>query len=151
MKERIPLQIVEGRLVLTTVIECASLRIKEHILEFVIDTGSPESYLSDKDVRTLQVPIKDRIVKGEVDVGGSRFKQVVLPKVKMYLLLEDKEKAPHTLDVTLSALKTTKTSQRKILIAQTLPSILGLDFLKEQKLSLHLILTENLVYLQFEE
>ena len=47
MKNRIPLQIIEGRLVLTTVIECKSLRIQRQLMEFVIDTGSSNSYLSD--------------------------------------------------------------------------------------------------------
>ena len=59
MKERIPLQVVEGRLVLTTVIECPSLRIHRQFMDFVLDTGSPDSYLSDKDVRRLQIPMKD--------------------------------------------------------------------------------------------
>lgn len=151
MKERIPLQIVEGRLVLASVIECSSLRIRRQIMEFVIDTGSPDSYLSDKDVRRLQIPIKDRSSKGEVDFGGSRFNQIHIPKITMYLLKEDKERGYLTLDISLSALKTTKMSEQKIQRAQTLPSILGLDFLKEQKISLHVILTENLAYLEFED
>ena len=149
MKERIPLQIVEGRLVLTSVIECFSLRIRRQIMEFVIDTGSPDSYLSDKEVRRLQIPIKDVPSSGEVDFGGSRFYQISIPKITMYLLKEDK--GYHTLNISLSALKTTKMSEQKIQMAQTLPSILGLDFLKEQKISLHVILTENLAYLEFED
>ena len=60
MKERIPLQIIGRRLILTSVIECKSLRIPRRIMEFTIDTGSPNSYISDKDVRKLQIPIKFR-------------------------------------------------------------------------------------------
>ena len=151
MKERIPLQIVEGRLVLTAVIECRSLRIPKQIMDFVIDTGSVNSYLSNKDVKRLQIPIKDKPAKEDVDFGGSRFKQISLSGITIYLLKEDKEKGCLTLNVSLSALKTTKCSERKVVIAQTLPSILGLDFLKEQKISLHVIPTENLAYLEFEK
>ncbi len=150
MKERVQLQIIEGRLVLTSVIECSSLRIPRQIMDFVIDTGSPDSYLSDKDVRRLQVPIKERSFKCEVDFGGSRYKQISLPKITMYLLKEDKGKGYHRLDVSLSALKTTKLSEKKIVMAQALPSILGLDFLKEQKISLHVVLKEKLAYLEFD-
>ena len=55
MKNRIPLQIVGGRLILTAVIECASLRIPRQIMDFVIDTGSADSYFSEKDVIRLQI------------------------------------------------------------------------------------------------
>lgn len=151
MKERVPLQVIEGRLVLTSVIECPSLRIPRQIIDFVIDTGSSDSYLSDKDVRRLQIPIKNRASKGEVDFGGSRYKKISLPEITLYLLKEDKEEGYHTLKIRLSALKTTKISERKVIIAQALPSILGLDFLKEQKISLHVILNEDLAYLEFEK
>ena len=148
MKKRIPLQIIEGRLILTAVVECLKLRIHRQIMDFVMDTGSPDSYLSDKDVLRLQIPISDKQSKEEVNVGGSRFKVVVLPKFKTYLLEENKNHVD--LDISLSALKTTKTSLKKIQTAQMLPSILGLDFLKEQKLSLHVVLSEDLANLEVD-
>lgn len=151
MGERISLQIVKGTIMLPSVIECRSLRIQRQIMSFVIDTGSPDSFLSDVDVKKLQIPIKNRSIKGEIDFGGSRFKQISLPKFKIHLLSEDKKQKPLVLpSLSLSALKTTKCSEKKVQIAQTLPSVLGLSFLKEQKLSLHIILTENIAYLQYE-
>ncbi len=151
MAERIPLQVVEGRLVLLALIECPSLRIHRQVMRFVIDTGSSDSYVGDRDVKRLQIATKGKISKGEIEFGGSRFQQISIPKFTMHLLKEDKQDNEcMTLHVTLSALKTTKSSPRKIQIAQTLPSILGLDFLREQRLSLHVILTENIVYLQQE-
>jgi len=149
MKERIPLQIIGRRLILTSVIECKSLRIPRRIMEFTIDTGSPNSYISDKDVRKLQIPIKDKSTLEEVDFGGSRFKQVSLPRITMYILKENRDYL--TLDISLSALKTTKSSEQKMQIAQILPSILGLDFLEDQKISLHVILNENIAYLEVEK
>ncbi len=151
-KERIPLQVIEGRLILTSVIECKSLRIHRQLMDFIVDTGSADSYFSQKDVVRLQIPIKDKPIVGEVDFGGSRFNRVDLPKFKLYLLKEDKEKKDYfEIDLGLSALKTTKTSLKNIQIAQQLPSILGMDFLKKQKFSLHVILTEGLAYLQYED
>ena len=151
VKARIPLQIVEGRLILNAVIVCPKVRVPPTFMDFVVDTGSQDSFLSYKDVLRLQIPIKDRISAEEVDFGGSRFKRVILPQFKLHLLKEDKENKEHiTIDVELSALKTTKTSIPKMQIAQQLPSILGMDFLKKQKVSLHVILTENLAYLEYE-
>ena len=152
MKERIPLQIIEGKLVLASVVECKKLRIHKQFMEFVIDTGSPHSYFSDKDVKKLQVPMRGLQSKGFVDFGGSRFKHISLPKVEVYLLKEGKDNNdPLKLKIAISALNTTKCSEKKIQIAQTLPSILGMDFLREQEVSLHVILTENIVYLEFEK
>jgi hypothetical protein len=150
MKERILLQLIEGRLVLSSLIECEQLRIPKRFVKFVIDTGSANSYLSDREIKILQVPIRDRECLGEVDIGGSRFKQVNLPKIKMYLLKEDESKHDYIeLQVSLSALKTTKSSKKKIQTAQALPSILGMDFLKEQKMSLHVIPAEDMAFLEY--
>lgn len=151
IKERITLQVSEGRLVLAAVIECASLRVPKTIIEFVLDTGSSSSYLSEKEIKRLQIPIKDKPSKGEVDFGGSRFKQISLPNFKMFLLKDGKQNKEHfDLDLSLSALKTTKVSPKKVQVAEELPSILGLDFLQEQKFSLHVVLTESIAYLQYE-
>ena len=149
MKKRIPLQIVEGRLILTAVVECQSLRIPRQIMEFVIDTGSADSFFSGKDVARLQIPISEKPSKGKVDFAGSRYKQISLPKIKLYLLIEDKS-GTVSFDASISALKTTKTSPSKVQMSHALPSILGMNFLREQKISLHVILTENLAYLECE-
>ncbi len=146
MKDRIPLQIVEGRLVLTAVIECKKLRIQRQFLDFVVDTGSPESYIAEKDSLKLQIPT-DREHTGHVDFGGSRYSIIKLPEFIFYVLKGDE---PVQLNIFINALKSSKTSPEKIKISQALPSILGLDFLKNQKLSLHAYMTENLAYLEFE-
>ena len=150
MKYRVPLQIVEGRLVLTAVVECSKLRIQRQIMEFVIDTGSQNSYFGYKDVMRLHIPLSEKSPKGEVDVGGSRYKEIELPKMKFHILTEDKI-STISLDVEFYALRTTKTSMQKIQIAQALPSIIGMNFLKDQRLSLHVIPAENIAYLEYDK
>jgi len=66
MVTRFPLQIVENRLILTAVIECDSLRIRRQIAEFVIDTGSVDSYFSEKEVKRLQIPVKESFPSGKL-------------------------------------------------------------------------------------
>ena len=109
MKERIPLQIIEGRLVLTSVIECRSLRVQRQFMKFVIDTGSPDSYLSDKDVRRMQIPVKGRASSGEVDFGGSRFRKIELPQFDVYLLKEGSQNDFLSLKSSFCALQPDKT------------------------------------------
>lgn len=152
LMRRVPLQIVEGRLILTAVIACSSLRIKHQLMEFVVDTGSLDSYFSQKDVIRLQIPVTGKTSEGIVEFGGSRYAQVSLPRIKMVLLSDDKDKNDSLiLEAHIKALKTTKTSEKKREIATTLPSILGMDFLRKHKLSLHVILTEEMAFLQIEE
>ncbi len=73
MNTRINLQIVENRLVLKTVIECPALRVPKQFLDFIVDTGSQNSFLSHKDIMKMQIPIKERPAIGEIDFGGSRY------------------------------------------------------------------------------
>ena len=146
MGKRILLQIIEDRVVLTAVAECPDLRIRHHFIEFVIDTGSKDSFLSEKDVVRLQVPVADKPAKGQVDFGGSRFNQVELPEFTLHLL--DEEKKALAIKTRLMAIKTTKTSEERIKRAQGLPSILGVDFLKEQGFSLHVVAKEKLAWLE---
>ena len=151
MKDRIPLQIIEGRLVLLAVVECPRLRVRRQSIEFVIDTGSSESYIGQRDSTKLQIPVKDKRDNGIIAFGGSQYKKIKIPSFTFYILKQDNQKNDYlTLKVDMYTLKTSKTSQEKIQAADALPSILGLDFLKNQKLSLHVILTEDLAYLEDE-
>lgn len=152
LDDRIPLQIIEGRLVLLALVECPSLRVRKQVVEFVIDTGSSESYIGQRDSTKLQIPTKDKRDEGIVAFGGSEYKKIILPPFTFYLLKQDKQKNDYMLlKVSLHALKTSKISQQRIQAADALPSILGLDFLREQKLSLHVVLTEDMAYLQYED
>jgi hypothetical protein len=151
ISERIPLQIINNQLILFATFSCSSLRVHHAFMKFVIDTGSPESFISDNDVSKLQIAMKDRENAGLIDFGGSRFKRAILPEAKIDILLEDKtENLSIQLSHSFYALKTTKSNEKKKQTAQALPSILGLNFLKEHNLSLHVIMTENLAYLQRE-
>ena len=148
MKPRIPLHLIESRVILQAMVECKKLRMPKHYLRFIIDTGSPNSYLSEEEVTHYHIPMKNRTILGHTDLGGSRFRHAQIPPLSVYLLTEDDKLIP--LQMNLLALKTTKESLDHIQTAQSLPSILGMGFLFEQKLSLHIIPTENLAYLQCE-
>jgi hypothetical protein len=149
---RIPLQINSGKLILTCVFECKSLRIRRQIAKFVIDTGSSESYISMKDSVKFQIPLNNKKCTGEVDFGGSRFDKISLPKFNMYVLEEDNSKNKFLLlKINISALRSNKNNKLKLQVAESLPSILGLNFLKEQKLSLHVIMAEDVAYLELNK
>jgi hypothetical protein len=144
---RIPIQ-VDDRLMLAAVIECRHLRIHRKLVKFAVDTGSSDNFLSQQEISHLQLPIKGKSPSGIVDVGGSRFEQIRLPEFKIHLLKENNELV--TRNIHLFALKTTKKSEEKVLISNSLPSILGLSFLKELNFYLHVFMHENTAFIETE-
>ena len=102
------------------------------------------------DISKLQISLGNKEAIGKINFGGSTYNTIPLPKFTFYMLKEDKSLLKKQ-GVTLSALQPITTSPTKLQFSQTLPSILGLDFLKNQKLSLHVILTEDIAYLQYED
>ncbi len=149
MKDRIPLQIIDNRLTLAAVIDCDSLRIHKKLVQFVVDTGSQASFLSPKEAQRLQIALQEKKRSGEVELAGSLFHQVDLPETKFTLLSD--HRTPVVIKVKISALRTPKTKEEKILQASTLPSLLGIDFLRQTKLSLHVIMHEEMAYLECDE
>jgi len=148
-KERVMLQIMNNRLILVGVIESKNLRMPKRIFDAIIDTGSVNSYLSQKDVERFQISVQSKNSEGEVDFGGSRFVQAKIPDVELSFF-KGESKELRAIKIPFRALKTTKSSERKKIIASELPSILGMDFLSNSKYSLHVVLTENIAYLQYE-
>jgi hypothetical protein len=114
----------------------------------VIDTGSPDSYISMKDSKKMQIPVGDKTASGEVDFGGSRYKIIYLPIFDFFMLNEDRSKPHISIEVELKALKTTKLSEKNMRTAEALPSILGMDFLREQKITLFVDVSESVAYLE---
>ena len=146
---RIPLVFSGDQIVLVCAIECKSLRIHKRLARFIIDTGSINSFLSTKDVISLQVPVSGVKADDQVDFGGSRFDRVELPKFNIYVFKEDKNSNEYiTLKIKISALRSNKKSKEKIQIAESLPSILGMDFLKEQRLALYVNPAEKISYME---
>ena len=150
MENRTSLQIINGRLILTTLVDCEKLRIRRKIMNFVLDTGSPSSYISYKDALKLHIPL-DKQSTGITNFGGSKFNIILMPKFKFYLIKSGDGQIAELQNVQISVLKPTKTSKEHKIAFEALPSILGLDFLREQKLSLHVILTEEMAYLKYED
>jgi hypothetical protein len=150
MGRRIKLDIIDGQLILTALIECPQLRIRKRLMTFVIDTGSEQSLLSDAAVKTLQVSLDGKSTHGQIRFGGATYDCIELPKTTFYVLLDDL-RTPRKLSVTLTALRTQRISERKRQAAEALPCVLGIQFLQDQGIALHYLPKEKLAYLELEE
>ncbi len=83
--------------------------------------------------------------------GVNRIMLAIDGKTNIFYRAVLKENTTAELKLSLNTLKSEKTSPAKIKMSQVAPSILGLDFLKSKKLSLHVFMSEDLAYLEFEE
>ncbi|MBI2138260.1 hypothetical protein HYU13_01605 [Candidatus Woesearchaeota archaeon] len=148
MSNRIPLKFIDGRIILTSIIECPHLRIRKYPIEFVLDTGSTDSLLSTLETTRLQIPVTSLKRKEDIPIGGSVFEQLDLPEFIIHVL--DEGGSLLTLNQNLSALRLSKVSYKKKEFVSALPSILGIDFLRRNKLSLHFFPAEDIAYLECE-
>lgn len=149
MRERISLQFIEDRLFLNTLIVAHGLRISYKPVQFAVDTGSPESFFSQAEVRKFNIPMNHLKDKGYVFFGGTKHKVKVASSVKIIVINDKQEKREFTHDI--GAIETMKKSIKSIQIAEALPSVIGMDFLREHKLSLHVFPSEKIAYLESEE
>lgn len=130
-------------------IECKHLRLGKKITTFIIDTGSNQSLLSETSVKALQISLDGRATEGHVRFGGATYDTVPLPPITFYLLNDAKRVRQFSVD--LAAVRTRRVSKEKKEAAEALPSILGVDFLEKQGLSLHYIAREKLAYLEYDD
>jgi hypothetical protein len=126
----IPLEIVDDSIFLTTTIHAPHIAGR---VSFMIDTGSPISFISGIDAPKLQIPRK--IEKGEkIFWADKEFKLGKISNVDLWVLATDSGKD------TLKILKLPYLSVTFdfIHVKQTMdsPNILGMDFIIKQQLRL---------------
>ena len=149
MKERIPLQYIEDRLYLTTLIYAPRYRVLYKPVQFAVDTGSPNSFFSQAEVKKFNIPMKALKDEGYLFFGGSKHRVKTASSIQLFVINDQHQKKEFIQDI--GAIETTKKTVKNIQIAETLPSVIGMDFLKQQKLSLHVYPSEKIAYLEFEE
>lgn len=112
---------------------------------FIFDTGSPKTILGYPDAIRLQIPINSLTKTNFVKLGGVNYQGYEYKKLT--LIFRDgegklvKEKFPITI--------VRPTSEKKNI--QEIPTIIGMDFLKEKKYILFCDVNEDVAYLEKKE
>lgn len=143
---RIPLNIenLQGslRITLNTIFKYKRITV----IKFIIDTGSPFSLLSEMDIKKIGIPLNrtehDRVAYG---LGGPG-NQVNLKEIKdVELIMNDDRGVKQALKSSTFCMAY---SPRNNSIVNH--SLIGLDFLKEQKMNLIISLENNKAYMETE-
>ncbi|MFH1420751.1 MAG: hypothetical protein ABIG30_02175 [Candidatus Aenigmatarchaeota archaeon] len=140
---KIPLDITNRGLVLVAFV--SALRYRIHgLITFIIDTGSDTSFIGGDDSARFNVPVDRLPLFKYVILGGTKIDLHLLKDV--HLTFKNSESLPFKIKLAQFSMGKATWSRKSGF--ETVPSILGLDFLIENKLSLHLDVDKNEAYLE---
>ncbi len=147
-KLKIPLYITEENFIAATVTILAPHVYG--IIEFILDTGSQETFISEGDSLRLSIPFKGSPDKYSYGIGGSPIALYEISNLRMNFKTE--ENKPFTISFPkIHVSKRTSQDERTRNIALSAPSILGNDFLINNKLSFYVNFLKKCAYFEKEE
>ena len=139
----IPLEINESRLILNVSILIQRLGLRP--LKFIVDTGSPKTFIGATDSVRLGIDkyVKDSQEKETIVMGKTSMNLKILRNVKIYT--KSDENKIRTFDLPrLGVVEELLMADKNRQVV--MPNLIGLDFIKENDLSLHYISKENKAY-----
>ncbi|HLD19103.1 MAG TPA: aspartyl protease family protein [Candidatus Nanoarchaeia archaeon] len=142
---RIPLLITPDGLILPVTIRSEKYRVPYSQVIFLVDTGSTLTFLSPDDASRLHIPVSSLMAFHHVQVGGTMIELSKMNKVE--LILKD-AKGIIVKPIVIEELNVGKMVRKNKILG--VPSILGLDFLLDNRLSFHYLPSEKIAYLETE-
>lgn len=145
---KFPLNILNDRILLTVTFDAPSYRIRMKNVTFCVDTGSPKTYIGSGDAQIIGIPFNSlRTDETVVRLGSTKFSSLSIKNVTLKLRNDQNSLKSITLPE-IKVLNPTRNTQEAKNIANSTPSILGLDFLKEKKFKLFCDVANDLAYLE---
>jgi len=143
---RIPLNIEKTGFVTTIgTIRSERLRIFKSI-KFILDTGSPKSFLSELDAHLLNIPFAKLNFTESALLGGTKIALALIDVSISFLDEKNNVKKYNPKNFYVAKGMWTKHG-----IVSATPSILGSDFLKETEMALYFNPSKSIAYLEKEE
>lgn len=119
-------------------------------IEAIVDTGSPETIISEADAIRLNIPISRlKFASHSYGIGGSPIAKYELRNVTLSFRTDENKAETIKLDKVYVSRRTSKDA-RTTDIALGVPSIIGNDFLLKQKFVLYFNPNKNVAYLERE-
>ncbi|MEW6063392.1 MAG: hypothetical protein AB1571_03450 [Nanoarchaeota archaeon] len=148
---KIPLQFIDGRLTVNAVFSCRGYRTSYSQVLFFIDTGSSKTFICETDALKLKLPLNSLRFKEHTKIAGSTFEILEAPKESILYFKKDDGKSCQIKLSFFCVARTTKKTEDAKLEAAHLPSLIGTDFLLNNKLILYFAPHKNIYYLETEE
>lgn len=145
---KIPLEFKDGHLVLHAVVNTKRFY---STVKFVIDTGSKVTFLNVKDVEKMQIPASNLPFFRNADIGGVAVALHELDKVTIRCGTDADSRIALVEEKRILAAVGLRKNKEDIQKTRLMPTILGTDFLLQNKLALYFNPAKNIAYLEKEE
>lgn len=146
---KLPLQIVAGRIQISASISSAKYRMFGRI-SFYVDTGSNETFISQSDALRLHVPVDSLPFLKHTLMGGSKYELKRMKEIDLYFKTEEEKLEKITLPE-FSVMKGTRKNEEGVQEANSVPSLMGTDFLMLNNLVLYFNPSKEIAYLERQE
>lgn len=148
---KIPLTYANNRLILNTTIYCSGAHKGFISIAFIIDTGNPETFISEGDALRSNFPLNKFSDHKSIKMGGSTYQLKILNRqASMYVKNEEGKSNKITLPY-LKIVKCSKTIGKAKNESLNFPSLIGMDFLEERGFILYCDLKNNNCYLELKD
>jgi predicted aspartyl protease len=145
---KIPLQISkEKRLSVVALMDAPRYRVRNYPITFFVDTGSNETFVSEMDTQRFSIPISKMPFIKHIYIGTSVYALHSLEDVALVFKTEDNSIERINMSKMNAAVSTKKGAESRQLALST-PSLLGVDFLFQNRLKLVFSPAENIAYLE---
>lgn len=147
---KIPLKIIDGKIFVNSIITALRYRIGISQVEFIVDTGSNETFISEGTALKLNVPINKLSFEKHVRMASSTLQLFKMSNVTLFLKNDENKSEKINLPF-IYVMQGTKKDVQSKMAAQSYPSILGTDFILNNKFTLIFTPHKNIAYLKRED
>lgn len=144
----IPLKFIDNQLRVAPL--TSAYRFKYSPINFIIDTGSPKSFVSYGEAIRLKIPINSLSETQIIRMGGSKYKLLQTKEFEFNFRNDQNKLHKIKFGKFLVAINT-KSTQEAIAESQNFPSILGTDFFMLNNLFLHFDPNSNDFYIGIKD
>jgi hypothetical protein len=144
---KIPLSFLDEKLWVTASFNAPHYHGRVQLVDFVVDTGTNISMVGYGDAIRMSLPVQSLHVKEPTAIGGVEVEARVLKNVKLGFRDEDGGFKRFELPEFFVMFPLTK-KREKLEESKTIPSLLGLDFMRSHKLSLFCNPSKELAYFE---
>lgn len=144
---KIPLQIANGLISTIATIRAPRYHVNPKPIKFYVDTGSPETFLSERDALTLNIPFLKLSFSKHTRIGGTTFETLKMEDVTLYF--KDEENKSEIIKLpSIQIIKGSKQNEEERMKALSIPSLLGTDFLLSNNFALYFHPSMNIAFLE---
>lgn len=143
---KIPLQFIQQQLRISVIISSPHYRVRLKPVTFIVDTGSPRSFLSEGEALKLGLPTNALTHDSQIRMGGSIY-NLYKTKSFNFIFKTENQQTVSMNSASFFVAKTTRKTEDAKRESENFPCIVGTDFFIEHLLCLFFDPSNNEYYI----